>query len=200
MALLDWIIIGLMIYFLASGFLKGFKKMFFGKIVKIGALIAAFFFSSRVASWIEEYTSLGVKIYDTLGNFGKYALLAIAYIIIVLVILILFKILGMFLKDKDGVEKKKSVVDRIFGLVLGFVKGVVTVEFLFIVAILLTKIPFLEGHINGFFATNNILDESGVLIEDGFSICKLFYKYAHVVIDFLFTQIAQPEEIALLAI
>ena len=182
MTLLDWIIIGVVGFFTVMGFLSGFKKKFFGKIVRIGAIIVAFLFASRVAAWIEP-TELGQTIINWVPSVGKYILLAITGIAIALVVVLFFKIIGTFIKRGDE-DKSVGIVDRIFGLLFGLIKGVFLIQGLMVAAILLTKIPFLESTINEFLEANN------AFATEGFSFTRYAYQFGNSIIEYFSQTVA----------
>ncbi len=111
----DWIIIFLIFLFMFNSFRNGFIE----EILSIGSLLISFFVAYKFAYIIEPY-------FDFFSN-DKLVVKIFTMVFLFTVIYIFLKLIKEFLFN--FIENNNlSDIDRILGLILGFIKGVVIIS------------------------------------------------------------------------
>ena len=178
MAILDFVIIGVVLLIGLTGLISGFRKKFFGKIVKIGAIVLAVLFCTTVASWIEP-TSLGVMLYEKVNpEIGKYILWGICAIAIASVVIIVFKVIGLLFKKREAEKPVVTVLDKVFGVILGLAEGLFLVQILMIGMIAVSNLGFANETITNFMESQRLIN------SDEFSIGRMFYTWGNTIIEY----------------
>ncbi|MDL2292859.1 CvpA family protein [Acholeplasma sp. OttesenSCG-928-E16] len=178
MSIIDWIIIGIAVLFALSGFFRGFRKIFFGKITKILAIVGGVFLAPQVSALLGDITFVKDKILTILPPLGNYILLAISAVLVMIAIMLFFLIVGKILKSLGGKDGDgKGIVDRIFGLLFGVVNAAILIMGgLIIVSILANYIGAIDTWLN----------ETLLLADDSHkSLGKYCYTFALQVFEFI---------------
>ncbi len=109
LAILDYVLIALLLFFGVAGFLRGLISQLFSVIAIIAGFLVARVFYNQVEQFI------GFKSY-----YGPIA----SFLLTFLVVFILVKVLGYF-SEKIMKIVKLSAFNRVCGLLLGMIKGIV---------------------------------------------------------------------------
>ena len=190
MSILDIAIIILAILAAFVGFARGFKKMFFGKLTKIVAILTAVIFASRFSAFLSEIVWVEENIVDIFPPFGSYILLIFAGLILMVGIVLIFGIIRLVLSSKK--DNPTHIIDRIFGVFFGLFNLAIFILIIFVVTVALSRaIPPIESWLDNFLS----------LSDDSVSgLSKYIYHFAGSVLDFIATLFttSDPEEILIL--
>lgn len=112
---LDFAIIGVVALATLLGLSRGLTKELLSLAAWIGSLVIAAYFAGHLAPEVESLINKG-------GCISVFAAFAALFVVAFIVLGILNTVLGTFI-----FRGKRTLVDRIFGLLFGFVKGSVVV-------------------------------------------------------------------------
>ena len=124
MNIIDLFVIGLIVFFSVIGFIRGMIQQLFA----LCGLVAGHLVGIRYYAVVSSVLKLQFKYAELVG-----------YLIILLAIFIVAAIIGHFIGDKVR-DTKLSLIDRVFGLFAGFLKGgLLAVLLVFVLVIMLPK-------------------------------------------------------------